>query len=352
MPLTVRAQLPVIHANSNRVTILDGHTLIRGLWIAEPQNRPDIYRTVRSDAPRKVTLYTDRDSISFTLQPGGAKDFIILLRGKDSCFTRVSTLQGTQVVRGSKGIFMQQKIWLPLLLLAVMLAMISLRYRRKFSLPGLLSLGIWIPGLFWAGTIIGGFIHGSYNHFTQVVSEIGAIGTRSEVFMSVLTILLSILSLYFMAGLLFACKRLQLNSLPGYSIFSFTIMFFFTGMFPMGNPLHVVTGPIFLFLNLGTLLAVILWRGPGLKPVRSLSLLSFLLLSLITLKFLVHLQAQYPGLIQRFAHLGWSVWFVGLAIGMRQQIKNSQENKSLECKAKDMSRETSDGGFVNKFYYF
>jgi len=325
LPVAGKAQLPVVRANSNQVTIRDGGTLIKGVWIAEPQNRPDVYRAVRSDAARKVSFYTDRDSISFILQPGGAKDFIILLKGKDSCFTRVSSLKGTQVVRDSNGIFMQQKIWLPLLLLAFLLATISWRYRQKLTLSFLLSLGIWIPVLFWTGAIIGGLIHGSYNHFSQVVSEIGAVGTRSEVFMSALTILLSVLSLYFIAGLIIACKRSKINILPVLTIFSFTIMFFFTGMFPMGNPLHVVTGPVFLFLNLGTLLAVILWRDPGLRPVQGLSLLSFVLLSLIALKFVPYLQAQYPGLIQRFAHLGWSVWFIALAIGFRRYLGRHQK---------------------------
>jgi hypothetical protein len=326
--LALQAQLPVIRANSNQVTIRDGGTVIKGVWIAEPQNRPDRYRTIRSDAVRKVTFYTDLDSIAFTLQPGEKKDFVILLNGKDSCFTEVSTLNGTQVVRESGGIFMRPKVWLPIVAFLLMVAGFSVRYRKNLRLLGLLSLGIWIPVVFWIGTIIGGYIHGSYNHFTQVVSEIGAVGTRSEVFMSALTVLLSFLSLYFIAGLTTACRRLKISALPTWTIFSFTIMFFFTGMFPMGNPLHVITGPIFLFLNLGTLLAIVLWRGQDLRFIQLVSLLSLLLLSLIALKFVAPLQMHYPGLIQRFSHLGWSVWFAGLSVGMwrlvhRQQQKNS-----------------------------
>lgn len=325
MSLAAKAQLPVIRANSNQVTIRDGETLIKGVWIAEPQNRPDRYRTIRSDAERNVTFYTDLDSICFTLQPGEKKDFVILLNGKDSCFTEVSTLNGTQVVRDSDGIFMRPKVWVPIVAFLLVLAGFSVRYRKNLQLQGLLSLGIWIPVLFWIGTIIGGYIHGSYNHFTQVVSEIGAVGTRSEVFMSTLTVLLSFLSLYFIAGLTTACRRLKITPLPIWTIFSFTVMFFFTGMFPMGNPLHVITGPIFLFLNLGTLLAVVLWHGRDLRFIRLVSLVSFVLLSLIALKFIASLQMRDPGLVQRFAHLGWSVWFVGLAAGMRRLVYRQQQ---------------------------
>ena len=123
-----------------------------------------------SDSARVVTFYTDLDSISFTLEPGDEKDFVILA-GKDSCYTRISTLRGTQLVHETQCVFMQARVWLWLLVMVTIVAAISLRYRRKFRLPGLLSLGIWIPVLFWAGTVVAGFIHGDYNHFTQVVSE-------------------------------------------------------------------------------------------------------------------------------------------------------------------------------------
>src|ERR1700729_4061668 len=130
--------LPIIRADGTSVNIKDGNALIKGQWIAQPQYRPDIYRTIRSDSARVVTFYTDLDSISFTLMPGDEKDFVILT-GKDSCYTRISTLHGTQVVRETQGVFMQARVWLPLLLMVTILAAISLRYRRKFRLPGLLS---------------------------------------------------------------------------------------------------------------------------------------------------------------------------------------------------------------------
>jgi hypothetical protein len=312
--------LPLIRAHGTSIAIKDGNTLIKGQWVAMPQYRPDIYRTIRSDSTRQVTFYTDMDSISFTLAPGDQKDFIILVNGKDSCYTRISTLKGTQLFHEIKGVFMQTSVWPWLLIGAALLAIASWYFRKRLSLKILLSMGVWIPFIFWTGTIIGGFIHGDYNQLSQVVSELGAVGTRSQVFMSGITVLLSVLSLYFIAGLLIACKRLRINVLPVLSIFSFTIMLFFTGMFPMGNPLHNVTGPIFFVLQLGVLLALILWRRADLKTIWRLSLVSFLLMSLIFLRFAGSLQADYPGLIQRFAHLGWSVWFVSLCLGMRNLV--------------------------------
>jgi hypothetical protein len=64
LPLVGQTQLPIIKANSNQIIIRDGHTLIKGQRITEPQYRPDVYRTIRSDSARVVTFYTDLDSIS------------------------------------------------------------------------------------------------------------------------------------------------------------------------------------------------------------------------------------------------------------------------------------------------
>ena len=132
--------------------------------------------------------------------------------------------------------------------------------------------------------------------------------------MSGLTVLIAFLSLFFMVGLYKACKEAGCNALPALTVFAFAVMFFFTGMFPMGDPLHSATGPIFFLLQLGVLLVIILWRGHQFKTIRVLSLISFILMCGIFLRFIPALQNTYPGLVQRLAHLGWSVWFVSLSI--------------------------------------
>ncbi len=84
-------KLPVIQAKSVNVSINDGGYLDKNAWTLAPQAKPDIYMASRSSKPKWVTFYTDIDSIKVKLKPGKNFDFIILLNGKDSCFTRIES---------------------------------------------------------------------------------------------------------------------------------------------------------------------------------------------------------------------------------------------------------------------
>ena len=65
----------------------------------------------------------------------------------------------------------------------------------------LLFCGTLTAFVFWVGTLIAGIIHGNYSHFTNTVSELGAIGTKSQTFMMVAVTLCGLLSLLFMVGM-------------------------------------------------------------------------------------------------------------------------------------------------------
>ena len=88
--LTAQQSLPVIHANSKIVTIKDGLNTKTNFWVIVPEVKPDVYYL---DLPRKnttVKFITDIDSISFNMNYGETKDFIVLLNGKDSCYTQIA----------------------------------------------------------------------------------------------------------------------------------------------------------------------------------------------------------------------------------------------------------------------
>jgi hypothetical protein len=60
--------------------------VIKATWNIVPDARPDIYKT----SSKKVTFYTDLDSISFNINPQiGIYDFIIILNGRDSAYTQI-----------------------------------------------------------------------------------------------------------------------------------------------------------------------------------------------------------------------------------------------------------------------
>jgi len=86
-PISAQDKIPVIKASSGIVAIRDSKNAGTSKWYITPSLRPDIYKT--SGKHNKVTFHTDTDSISFKVRPGKTYDFVILLNGRDSAFTRV-----------------------------------------------------------------------------------------------------------------------------------------------------------------------------------------------------------------------------------------------------------------------
>ena len=90
--LNAQQTLPIIRANSKVVTIKDGLNTKTNFWVIVPEVKPDIYYL---DLPRRnsnLKFITDLDSISFNMSYGDKKDFIVLLNGKDSCYTQIAAL--------------------------------------------------------------------------------------------------------------------------------------------------------------------------------------------------------------------------------------------------------------------
>lgn len=180
----------------------------------------------------------------------------------------------------------------------------------------LLLTGIIIPVIFWSSTFIGGAIHGSYNHSRDTISQLGANGAKSETFMTISTWLCVLLSICFLAGVSLSCTQLKVNKLPLTGIIGFAVMFGWAAVFHAGNPLHAKGGATLILLLAAPLLSAILWKGKSFVQMRLLSLVSFGLMLLVLLRVIPSqtIQNNYSGLIQRFVHLGWSVWFILLSL--------------------------------------
>ncbi|WP_312089843.1 transglutaminase-like domain-containing protein [Chryseobacterium sp.] len=92
-------KLPVIKANSISVDIKDGNTLKKNAWNIVPEEKLDVYTT----SSKKVTFYTDIDSISFKIDPKKEYDFIILLKGKDSARTQIKYIPSRlEILKGGE----------------------------------------------------------------------------------------------------------------------------------------------------------------------------------------------------------------------------------------------------------
>ena len=82
-------KIKVIKAVSNTVDIRDGQKFYKSYWLINPDLKPDVYATDNDN--KKVTFYTDIDSISFDVEPNKTYDFVILINGKDSAWTQIQT---------------------------------------------------------------------------------------------------------------------------------------------------------------------------------------------------------------------------------------------------------------------
>lgn len=109
--LCAYSQVPLIRATSNQVKIKDGDKPAMVAWTLNPESNPDVYATV-ADGKKKVTFYTDIDSISFEVKAGKKYDFIILLNKKDSCRTQIDVIKeikpatfSSAYIRKNKGHF-------------------------------------------------------------------------------------------------------------------------------------------------------------------------------------------------------------------------------------------------------
>ncbi len=87
LPTAAQKNMPIIKANTNIVDIKVGDKLFKKKWTIMPKYKPDVYKT--GALGKKVTFYTDIDSISVTINEHTDFDFVILVNQKDSAYTKI-----------------------------------------------------------------------------------------------------------------------------------------------------------------------------------------------------------------------------------------------------------------------
>jgi hypothetical protein len=311
--------LPVIKATSEKVDIRVGNEyFVKGGWALDPNKKPDVFSIGSKWAyeEKKVTFITNIDSISFTVKPGNKYNFIIILNDTVSFYTQIKTL--------SNPVFLKKSILIPLFTGILLLLFLLYLYRQKINTIKLLYPGYVSAIFFWIITILGGFIHGDYNHFKNVISELGAIESKSEIFTSASLILLSVLCILFSIGFYRASRTFKISVIPAILSFSMPISIFWAAIFPLGNEFHSLTGPLPILIIPGSLLSYLLWKkSQEFSELRLLSLISFFVMLLISLRFIKPFGYQCEGLIQRFFYLGWSIWTLTTSYYLIKGLKKS-----------------------------
>jgi hypothetical membrane protein len=265
--------LPTIKANSLNVDIrVDDDYFAKGGWTLDSTKKPDIL-SIGSKwlyEAKKVTFTTDIDSITVSIHPNSKYNFIILLNEKTPCYIQIATL--------SNPIFMNKTILIPLLLGLTMVFILLYNYKTRINTKRFLYFGYATPLLFWCMTLLSGAIHGNYNHFKNVISELGAIGTKSEILTSSVLIILALLCILFSIGFYRASRKFKLSVIPAILSFSMPITMIWAAIFTLGNEFHSLTGPLPFLIVLGFLLGYLWWkRNKELSELRNISLISFLI---------------------------------------------------------------------------
>ncbi len=191
----------------------------------------------------------------------------------------------------------------------------------------LLALGSVIPVVFWGTLTVCGYLMGEYNHLTRLVSELGAIGTRTQYIFTAGLLACAVLSILFVVGLCQECKKIKINTIPALIILSFSLSIGGAAIFPLPLRMHLIMGMPSILLFLSPLAALVLWRGEK-QPagLRVWAIVSLAVMLLGFLAFLPDVLGAYPGLKQRIFHFGWSLWFIGLSRAFLRSPKSGKDD--------------------------
>ena len=91
----IKAQesLPILKSNISTLSIKEGNAEYKEVWSFSPEVKPDIFITNPFTGKKRITFYSDIDSISFLVKPNRKYDFIILLKGIEKAYTQINTDQ-------------------------------------------------------------------------------------------------------------------------------------------------------------------------------------------------------------------------------------------------------------------
>jgi hypothetical membrane protein len=187
----------------------------------------------------------------------------------------------------------------------------------------MLALGSVIAVIFWGTLTVCGYLMGDYNHLRRMVSELGAIGTRTQYIFTAGLLACAVLSVLFVVGLCQESKKLGISMIPALLIIFFSISIGGAAIFPLPLHMHLIMGMPSVLLFLSPLAALIFWRGEKLPAgLRIWAIVSLAIMLLGFLAFMPEVLGAFPGLKQRFFHLGWSLWFIGLSRAFLRPQKN------------------------------
>lgn len=190
--------------------------------------------------------------------------------------------------------------------------------RHLLKPEGLLTLGVIVPVLYWAGQLIGGLLYGDYSFQQQGPLLLNSFYSNSGNFMAFLDLSIASLSTVFLIGSFTTSKFLKHSVLPTFPILFLIISLAGQALFPSPHPMAVDFDQVYLLSFLGPLLSLIFWRKTLDTTIRALCILSLVFMLIPASLFISRVYPEFifhhSGLLQRIIHVGWGIWFVALGI--------------------------------------
>jgi predicted aspartyl protease len=93
LPCAASAQkrLRVLKATQNKLSIREGQSFYKNAWNVSNTVKPDIFISQHLKGKERIVFYSDIDSIAFWVKPQRTYDFVVVVNGRDSAYTRIST---------------------------------------------------------------------------------------------------------------------------------------------------------------------------------------------------------------------------------------------------------------------
>ncbi|WP_394746752.1 serine hydrolase [Spongiimicrobium salis] len=195
----------------------------------------------------------------------------------------------------------------------------KLKLKKFLNTAYPLYLGYSIALLYWAGTIISGFLYGNnYSHVRDGIPVLDTFYSNSGTFNASIQFTIALLSILFIYRLYKSSKRLNINFIPLLPLIFIPIYLIGSSLFPSPNVLYSFFANCIILSILSPLLAIVLWRNKSLLKIRRGAVIS-LFLMIVSICFIIsrssipELVHTYWGIIQRLLFLGWTSWLVFLS---------------------------------------
>lgn len=97
--------LPVLRTTQPTLSIREGQSLYRDIWGVSSAVKPDVFTTQPFTGKKRLVFYSDVDSLVLWVRPQKTYDFVVLVNGRDSAYTRISTQRGQRPTLVPKLVF-------------------------------------------------------------------------------------------------------------------------------------------------------------------------------------------------------------------------------------------------------